>query len=325
MAESKRNTATLVGLFLLIGSVLLGVLIVQFGRFGERFIGKYTVTIVFDDASGIIRGSEVRMGGARIGEVATVPMLNDDVKVEVEIDVDDRIRIPAGSSFQIASATILGDKLIVITPPEQRNGEFIEPDAVVQGGGPSGLDAIQNNAEVVAREARRLLENAGDTMTAIDSAVADIRQATGELNSTLRRINAEVLSETNLDHVEGLLANLEQASRTLAPTLEEARDAVAQVGKAAESARETFAHADERIDDLRPALENVSRAANKAADTLDQVESGDGLLGTLAYDEDVSNDAKVFIRNLRQQGILRYRDKDNPEDDPRNRFRSRRR
>ena len=55
------------------------------------------------------------------------------------------------------------------------------------------------------------------------------------------------------------------------------------------------------------------------------MESGEGLLGTLAYDREVSDDAKAFVRNLKQQGILRYRDKETPEEDPRNRFRGRRR
>ena len=70
-----------------------------------------------------------------------------------------------------------------------------------------------------------------------------------------------------------------------------------------------------RLDGAVASLESVLR----------NVEQGDGLLGTLAYDRDVSDDAKVFIRNLRQQGILRYRDKETPQDDPRNRFRGRRR
>ena len=73
------------------------------------------------------------------------------------------------------------------------------------------------------------------------------------------------------------------------------------------------------------AVASISRAADKAGQAIDRAEQGEGLLGTLAYDREVTDDAKVFIRNLRQQGILRYRDKETPEEDPRNRFRGRRR
>jgi len=322
----------MVGVFIFVGLALLGGLIVQFGRFGDRFIGKYAVTVIFDDAAGLIRGSEVRMGGAKIGKVATHPELNEDVKVEVQVDIDERIRIPSGSDFHISSASILGDKLIVITPPATSNGQFIEDGTTLLGAGPSGLDALQNNAEAVSRDARQLLVDAAETMKQIDGAIGDIRTATGELTVTLQRVNQGILTTDNLGRIENTLTNLEQASAGLDPTLADARKAIQSIESAASEARSTFAEATTRIEELEPAMKEIpdavaslSRAADKAADTLEQVEAGNGLLGTLAYDEEVSDDAKTFIRNLKQQGILRYRDEETPEDDPRTRFKSRRR
>jgi phospholipid/cholesterol/gamma-HCH transport system substrate-binding protein len=297
--------------------------------------------VVFDDAAGLIKGSEIRMGGARIGKVAEQPELNSETKVQVIMNIDDAIQIPESSMIQIASATLLGDKMIVITPPDpgQRTGRFIPEGTVLKGGGPSGLDAIQNNAEALSRDARRLMQEAESTFLKLDSAVDDIRTATAGLNKTLDKINNSILSEGNLKHVDGVLANLDaattdwaKASAKLDPTVTDARDAIQAIKKAADTADETLAKAGDRIDELKPALREVpkavasiSRAADKAGETLDSMKSGEGLLGTLAYDHDVSTDAKAFIRNLKQQGILRYRDKETPEDDPRNRFRGRRR
>jgi len=341
MGESAKRTELWVGVFVFIGLALLGGLIVQFGRFSDRFRGKYQVVVVFDDASGVIKGSEIRMGGARIGKVAEQPELNSDVKVQVTMSIDDPIRIPENSMIQIASATLLGDKMVVITPPEGGTftGRYIEPGSVLRGGGPSGLDAIQNNAEAVSRDARRLMQEAESTFLKLDSAVDDIRIVTGRMADTLEKVNESILSEKNLQHVDGILANLDtasadwaKASASLDPTIGDARKAIQSIEKAAASADDTMARAGKRIDELEPALREVpkavssiSRAADKAGAALDRVESGDGLLGTLAYDREVSNDAKTFIRNLKQQGILRYRDKETPEDDPRNRFRGRRR
>lgn len=332
MGDSSRKTELWVGVFLFVGLALLGGLIVQFGRFGDRLRGKYSLTIVFDDASGLIKGSEVRMGGARIGKVAEQPELNESVKVQVTVSVDDAIRIPENAMFQIASATLLGDKMIVITPPETSTSRYIQPGSVLRGGGPSGLDAIQNNAEAVSRDARRLMQEAESTFLKVDSAVDDIRIVTGRLADTLEKINESVLSEKNLSHIDGTLANLDQttaewakASATLEPTVADARRAIQAVEKAA-------ANADQRIGQLEPALRDVpkavasiSRAADKAGSAIERAEKGQGLLGTLAYDHEVTQDAKTFIRNLKQQGILRYRDKETPEDDPRSRFRGRRR
>ena len=341
MGESKAKTELWVGVFVFIGLALLGGLIVQFGRFSERMRGKYQLTVVFQDAAGLIKGSEIRMGGARIGKVAEQPELNSETKVQVVMSIDDAIKVPENSQIQIASATLLGDKMIVITPPEpgQRTDRYLQEGSVLQGGGPSGLDAIQNNAEAVSRDARRLMQEAEATFLKLDSAVDDIRTATAGLNTTLTKINTSILSEDNLKHVDGVLANLDtasadwaKASAKLDPTVTDAREAIQAIKKAAESADATLANADARIDQIEPALRDVpkavaslSRAADKAGQALDRVESGEGLLGTLAYDREVSTDAKAFIRNLKQQGILRYRDKETPEEDPRNRFRGRRR
>jgi ABC-type transporter Mla subunit MlaD len=335
MGESSRKTELWVGLFVFIGLVLLGGLTIQFGRFGDRLRGKYQFMVVFDDASGLIKGSEVRMGGARIGKVAEPPELNSEVKVQVLLNIDDAIRIPENSLIQIASATLLGDKMVVLTPPPpaESTGRYIEPGSVLRGGGPSGLDAIQNNAESISRDARKLMEDAGVTFQKVDAAVDDIRAVTGRLVTTLDKVNDSILSEQNLRSIDASVANFEKATAGLAPVVDDAREAIAAIEKAAEGARQTLARADEGIADLKPALEEVpravasiSRAADKAGDALDRVQNGDGLLGTLAYDREVSDDAKVFIRNLRQQGILRYRDQESAdEDDPRNRFRGRRR
>ncbi|QJE96532.1 MlaD family protein [Luteolibacter luteus] len=341
MGESTKRTELWVGVFVFIGLALLGGLIVQFGRFGDRMRGKYQLVVVFDDASGVIKGSEIRMGGARIGKVADQPELNSEVKVQVTLSIDDPIRIPENSMIQIASATLLGDKMVVITPPEggSTTGRFIQPGAVLRGGGPSGLDAIQNNAEAVSRDARRLMQEAESTFLKLDSAVDDIRIVTGRMADTLEKVNESILSEKNLQHVDSILANLDnasadwaKASASLDPTIGDARKAIQSIEKAAASADDTMARAGKRIDELEPALKEVpkavssiSRAADKAGAALDRVESGEGLLGTLAYDREVSDDAKTFIRNLKQQGILRYRDKETPEEDPRNRFRGRRR
>jgi ABC-type transporter Mla subunit MlaD len=334
MAESHRKTELWVGVFVFIGLALLGGLIVQFGRFGDRMRGKYQFVVVFDDASGLIKGSEIRMGGARIGKVAEHPELNANVKVQVTMSIDDAIRIPENSMIQIASATLLGDKMIVITPPEDEtvNGRHLQPGSVLRGGGPSGLDAIQNNAESISRDARILMNEAGATFKKVDSAVDEFRVATRHLTETLDKVNRSILSDKNLAHIDTSLEGFAKTSAALEPAVADARKAITAIEKAAAGANDTFASATERIDELEPALRDVpkavaslSRAADKAGAALERVESGDGLLGTLAYDREVSDDAKAFVRNLKQQGILRYRDKEVPEEDPRSRFRGRRR
>lgn len=341
MPENEKRSEVLVGTFLLLGLILLGGLIFQFGRFGDRFHGYYTLTLVVDDAAGIIKGSEIRMGGAKIGKVVTLPELTDDAHVRIDLGIDERIKIPDGSTLSVASASLLGDKMIIVTPPKTQTGQFIAEDSVIAGGGPSGLDAIQSNAEILSRDARKLMEGAAGTLHKVDLAIDDIRSASQNLSQTLEKVNLSVLKPENLakvdqaiDHFAQTSAAWEKASQEMQPTLVDARKAIASIEKAATGAQGTFAKVNQRVDELGPTLKElpaatkaIARAAEKANDTMDQVQQGNGLLGTLANDKEVSADAKAFIRNLKERGVLRYQDGESlrPEDDPRNRFRGKRR
>lgn len=322
MPATKKRTELFVGLFIFTGLFLLGGLVLQFGKFSDKLRGHYGLTVVFDDASGVIKGSEVRMGGARIGRVARLPELNQAVQVEVELSISSAIRIPAGSAFQINSATLLGDKLIVVIPPDDRSGGSIAPDSRLTGAGPTGLDAIQNNAEIVSRDVMRILKEAEATLGKVDGAVDDIKSASKQLNESVTKVNGSLLADKNLTNFNTTLDNLaattgkwKEASDKLDPALTEAREAIQEIKNAAAKTQKTMQSADQTLAGIRPALNKLPKALDefsstvgKAGDALDRMKRGEGLLGALASDNDVALDAKAFMRNLRQYGIFRYRD-----------------
>lgn len=339
--KSRHRTA---GLFVLIGLLLLGVLIVQFGRFGDRFKGHYPLYIEFPETAGIIKNSEVRLRGAKIGRVATKPELvltggtTSTVKMEMRIRND--VQIPRDSTFKIGSSGLLGDKYIDITPPEKETGEFYQSGDNIIGVGAGGLDAIQSDAENIARDASQLIKDARITFTKIDAALDSIKRIGDSMDVTMNKVNNQFLSQENLENFNKAIANFEQtsqeiktASTDLKPTITEARATMASIKKAADSANTLIADARQEIKSIKPALaevpeavRNISRAASKAEQTMAAMQNKNGLVGTLAYDQETGTNAKEFIRNLKQYGILRYRDKSTKDErDPRNKFRGSRR
>ncbi len=354
MTNSPKHTETLVGFFLFLGLGVLGTLIMQYGRFAERFRGVYTVRVSFSDASGLIKGSQVRLAGAQVGRVVKEPKLTDDGRVVVEMAIrEDTPKLDTKSIIQISSLSLLGDKAIMITPPkpgEERNGDYFEdlgPNDVIEGGGPSGLEALQGDAETIASNAAVLMARGRNTLSKIDNALDELRSVTGLLTESIDRVNSGILADENMENFTGALADLRDAtgsirdaSMDIKPLIGDAKLAIKSFDQAAEEAQGTFAQASSEISRLGPAIEKVPRAVNSiaeaadevaqaasdASDTIRSVKNGDGLLGTLAYDREVKDDAKGFIRNLRHYGILRYRDAATfDERDPRNRFRGRRR
>lgn len=335
-AREKRRERT-AGIFVLIGLLLLGVLIVEFGRFGDRFKGHYPLYVEFPDTAGIIRNSEVRLRGAKVGRVATQPELiagaGATSSVRMEIRIRNDVKIPRDSTFKIGSSGLLGDKFIDITPPEKETGLYHESGDTIMGVGAGGFDSLKDDAAGIAKQTSQLIKDARKTFIKIDEALDSIKRIGDSVDITMAKVNDEFLSKENLTAFNRAMANFEISSKNLKdasgnfePTVTEARETLASIKKASNDAQALIADARHGIRNIGPAVSNINRAASKAAETMTALQNKDGLVGTVAYDKETGTNTREFIRNLKRYGILRYRDDDSKEkNDPRNKFRGSRR
>ena len=346
MATNSQKTETLVGLFLFIGLGLLGTIILLFGNIGDYFKGRYQVKVKFNEAAGIIEGSTVRLRGAKIGEVGAKPSLTEDSMIQVLLEIDEQFKIDPGSTFQIGQASLLGDKEIVITPPKMASNTQLNAGAIVMGSDPGGLELLQNEAEGIALDARALLQDAKGTLAKLESSMDEVRGVVVKLGSTMDAVNGGVLSEKNIGAFGSALANLDRASASFAdlgerldPVVGEVRLVVKEVRETNQAVQGTLATAQGAIKTVEgtlakvdPALEGVpgvlssiERTADRATAAIDKIDNKDGALGALVSDQELKTDVKDFVRNLKKNGVLRYKDEDEKEEDPRDRFKGRRR
>ena len=105
-----------VGIFVAIGLAVIGGFVLKFGRLGEGFKIYYDLTIRFKDASGLLKGSDVVLSGAKIGRVSGGPRLLGE-GVAVPLRIYEYVKLPKGSQFTVGSSGLLGDRFVnVITP-----------------------------------------------------------------------------------------------------------------------------------------------------------------------------------------------------------------
>src|SRR5439155_5072697 len=110
MNRHERGLEFKVGAFVFVGLAMLGALVVQFGRLGEGFKTYYGLTVRFNDASGLLKGSDVLLAGARIGKVAGGPRLvREGSGVDVPLKIYDYVKVPAESKFTVGSSGLLGN------------------------------------------------------------------------------------------------------------------------------------------------------------------------------------------------------------------------
>jgi ABC-type transporter Mla subunit MlaD len=73
----KQNLETKVGIFLMFGIAVICTLIIFFGEVGDLLKPTYNLTVRFENASGLLKGSDVYLSGALIGKVTTDPQHAD--------------------------------------------------------------------------------------------------------------------------------------------------------------------------------------------------------------------------------------------------------
>jgi len=104
----------------LIGAGVI-VVAVMFYSYASGFTGGpvsegYRLFARFDNASGVSRGSDVRLAGIKIGTVTDQVLDPDTYFARIDISIDGAIKIPTDSTIKIASEGLLGGAFLAIEP-----------------------------------------------------------------------------------------------------------------------------------------------------------------------------------------------------------------
>src|SRR6266480_442111 len=241
MNRHERGLEFKVGVFVFVGLVMLGALVVQFGRLGEGFKTYYTLTVRFNDASGLLKGTDVLLSGARIGKVADAPRLvREGGGVAVPLKIYDYIKIPEGTKFTVGSSGLLGDRFVNVTIPTGQPKAYLPPNAYISGARETGIDDI-------TREGGALL--------------TDVR-------GTVQKLNQETLSSENMQNLKASMEHLNQATSALAESSKKLDGVIEQAGSTMTSAKEAADNLQNAIDDTRKILRTATQGKGLVATLL---------------------------------------------------------
>jgi phospholipid/cholesterol/gamma-HCH transport system substrate-binding protein len=281
MTEHERGLEFKVGAFVFVGLAMLCALVVQFGRLGEGFKTYYPLTVRFSDASGLLKGSDVLLAGAKIGKVAGGPrMVREGNGVEVPLKIYDYIKIPEGSKITVGSSGLLGDRFVNVTMPPGQPKNFIAPKSYIVGTRETGIDDL-------TRQGGEL--------------VGDLRKAVQNIDTTVTRLNQEALSpatmqnwKASVEHLNDTTASLAESSKKLDAVVDTAGSAMGSIRKDA--------------DDMQLVIADARKTVQAATQAFRQATEGKGLLAALLTNQELANDLRALISNLRAHGVLFYRD-----------------
>lgn len=197
MYNRDSRLETKVGFFVLAGLAVVAFLVVYFGRLGQGLEKFYVLQVDFPNASGLLAGADLLLGGARIGYVGRDPQVLPAMQgVAVELKVREDVILPSASKFIIGSSGLLGNRFVdVIVAPDANLEQRLEPGSIVEGQRETGIEDLTRDSAAL---------------------MADVRKAVATVNTTLERLDKTALSEESLQDLRQTLANLKKGSEGFA-------------------------------------------------------------------------------------------------------------
>ena len=241
MNRHERGLEFKVGIFVFVGLAMLGALLVQFGRLGEGFKTYYALTVRFNNASGLLKGSDVLLAGARIGKVAGGPRLvREGDGVAVPLKIYDYVKVPEGTKFTVGSSGLLGDRFVVVTPPPGQPTAYLAANAYINGTRETGIDDLTQQGGALV----------------------------GDLRTTVQKLNQETFSAQNMENLKSSMEHLNQATSALAESSKKLDGVIQQADSTMASAKKAADTLQDAIADTRKVVRSATQGKGLVATLL---------------------------------------------------------
>lgn len=317
-----------VGIFVLLGLLVLGFLILNSTGDLNPFEKKVRLKAHFAAADGLREGAEVELAGVHVGKIEKVRLLPpdspSDARVEAIMIIDQKLdgnpiteRIRTDSTAQMVSSSLLAnDKFINITPGTLK-GAPVSEDYLLGSATATTINELTETGNELLSQLNQLATPANEILAKanrgegtlgrivndeslynnLDSTVAETRSTMLRLQTTLDKVNRGEGSAGKLLNDSELYDNL---NRTVSKLDAISTDLRAGRGTAGKLLSDDALYNDTRaaIADLRRSAEKINGVADDFRLITNDLQAGRGTAGKLLKDEQLYNDARTTIARL---------------------------
>lgn len=302
-----------VGLFVLVGLIILGYMSFQVGQRGFSFKKGYLVEVEFDNAAGLAAGASVQIAGVEIGKVESIRLKQGKAVVLLRIPQD--VKLEKDVSAAIKTHGILGDKYIEIIPGTQGAAAMNPGDRISQVERQADVDRLLNQLAAIADDVKLVTGSLSkviggkEGIESMGAILENTRQLTRNLNAVV--ISNEANLRAMLENTRQLTGNL---NRVVVRNDEKFGQVIDNLKGASREMEKTFAALNEITDGVKRgegtlgqlvkdkgmALK-LDKTLTSLQEVTDKINQGRGTIGKLVNDEETVN-------NLNQglSGINRY-------------------
>lgn len=259
-----------VGLFVVMGLVMLFLLTTQINRFVGFGKEGYEVFAILEDASGLEANSKIKAKGVEIGYVKSIFL--DKAEVKAELFIYERFRIPSDSAIELKQSSLLGSKYLAINIGNDTH--YLE-----------NKDMLQKQITMVSFE--ETSDKIGKTADELKSFVHEFKEIVDDENKNslknifqnLNSITAQIdtILQANRSNLEGTIVNFKDMGANLAQAGKDISTLSHKFENSADVINKDLPLIMERIAGLTKNLELISAELTKrvpqSMDKIDKVSS----------------------------------------------------
>jgi phospholipid/cholesterol/gamma-HCH transport system substrate-binding protein len=252
-----------VGLFVLVGLIILGYMSFQVGKQTFGLKKGYSVDVVFDNAAGLDREASVQIAGVEVGRVESITL--KDGKALVRLRIGANVKLEKDVIAAVKTHGILGEKYVELYPGTRGSAALAPGEQISQTERSADIDRLLQQIGLIAD---------------------DIRGVTNSLNRVLA-------GQAGEETISGILGNAKDLTRNLNNVIvsNEAalRAALENTRQLTENLNQVVTQNDEKVGQVMDTLKSASREMEKTFAALSEltggVNRGEGTLGQLLKDK----------------------------------------
>lgn len=288
---SEKRYTTRVGLFVFIGVVLIGVLMLNFSRGVGVFKPKYTLTMRVRNVAGLKERSPVLLSGVQIGNVNKVRLDQKNKGATVTLTILEEFPLHSDARFVIEQQGVLGDQFVVIYPGTAE-APLLKDGDEVQGNDPFNLQEVARSTTDLLKRFEQLGATVGEAIERVNKQILD--------PMTLSNLSQTIANFRNVsDRTMGLVDNVGSVVTNNAPAF---TLALSNLHNFSRTLEKVAMEVDEAIITNRVELNESMKNLRDSTDSLKQMtaemQSGKGLVGGLLKDEELRTQLSMTVSNL---------------------------
>ncbi|MDL1968445.1 MAG: MlaD family protein [Deltaproteobacteria bacterium] len=263
---SKLSIEAKVGVFVVIGMIILGYMSMRIGKLGFKMDKGYDVNVYFDSASGLEEDVSVEIAGVEVGRVRKILLENGKALVILRIDSNVKLRKDVKAS--IRSRGILGDKYVVLVQGSTA-AHLIEPDGrIISAVSTTDLDSLMNVLGEVAKNISELTRSFANVMGG-EQGEASLRSIVDSMKSVAETLDRTV--QENNEELIKIIANLSEFSATINEISSKINKGEGSIGRLIKEE-----YTVEKLNGTLTSLQKITEKINR----------GEGSIGKLINDEE---------------------------------------